>query len=231
MKDFATVTLRAVDPPGPEVSFQLADGVPTYESDGGWGFVGRPRRSAMTEYAGVEGYTLTIPAVFDGFRDDTPVDDDLETLRRIMRDRVGPRREPAVVEVSGAVPLTHLRWVVQSIAAGDELKNQSGQTLRAFRTIVLLQHLPGDVLVSARTSPAEAAQERAVTTPTTDPATGAAAVATPSVRTYTVKSGDTLSAIAARELGKASRWTEIATLNGIRDPRRLSVGQELRLPA
>lgn len=47
---------------------------------------------------------------------------------------------------------------------------------------------------------------------------------------YTVKSGDTLSAIAARELGDPNRWQEIADLNGIQDPRALRVGQVLQLP-
>lgn len=49
-------------------------------------------------------------------------------------------------------------------------------------------------------------------------------------RTYVVKSGDTLSGIASRLLHHANRWTEIAHLNGIRNPRNLAVGQRLRLP-
>jgi nucleoid-associated protein YgaU len=47
---------------------------------------------------------------------------------------------------------------------------------------------------------------------------------------YTVKRGDTLSSIAADQLGDYRRWTEIADLNDIRDPRRVKVGQTLRLP-
>ncbi len=49
-------------------------------------------------------------------------------------------------------------------------------------------------------------------------------------RNYTVRSGDTLSAIAARELGSAERWNEIAALNPRLDPTRLSVGAVLALP-
>lgn len=49
-------------------------------------------------------------------------------------------------------------------------------------------------------------------------------------QTYTVKSGDTLSKIAKRELGDAKRYPEIATLNGIKDPNKISVGQVLKLP-
>ncbi len=49
-------------------------------------------------------------------------------------------------------------------------------------------------------------------------------------RNYTVKSGDTLSAIASSELGSAERWTEIVALNPRLDPDRLAVGAVLALP-
>jgi nucleoid-associated protein YgaU len=46
----------------------------------------------------------------------------------------------------------------------------------------------------------------------------------------TFGSGQDLLTIAAVELGDASRWTEIAELNDMRDPRATFVGQVLRLP-
>jgi LysM repeat protein len=49
--------------------------------------------------------------------------------------------------------------------------------------------------------------------------------------TYSVRSGDSLSRIAAAQLGDANRYTEILALNPGVDPKRLSVGQSLRLPA
>jgi nucleoid-associated protein YgaU len=50
---------------------------------------------------------------------------------------------------------------------------------------------------------------------------------------YTVQSGDTLSAIAQRHYGKASRWREIfdANRDQIEDPDLIRPGQVLRLPA
>jgi len=49
---------------------------------------------------------------------------------------------------------------------------------------------------------------------------------------YTVQSGDTLSAIAQRHYGKASRWQEIfeANRDQIDDPDLIRPGQVLRLP-
>ncbi|MEZ6014099.1 MAG: LysM peptidoglycan-binding domain-containing protein [Planctomycetota bacterium] len=48
---------------------------------------------------------------------------------------------------------------------------------------------------------------------------------------YVVKSGESLSKIAERELGESRRWTEIAALNGIADARTLKAGAKLRMPA
>ena len=53
-----------------------------------------------------------------------------------------------------------------------------------------------------------------------------------SARTYTVKPGDTLSAIAQEHLGSASAYTEIFELNRdqLSDPDKIKPGQVLQLP-
>jgi nucleoid-associated protein YgaU len=48
--------------------------------------------------------------------------------------------------------------------------------------------------------------------------------------TGVVYDGEDLLSVAARELGDASRWHEIADLNGIRDPRAITRAQVIRLP-
>lgn len=50
-------------------------------------------------------------------------------------------------------------------------------------------------------------------------------------RSCKVQKGDTLQAIARRELGDGDRWKEISELNPGLSPSKLSVGQVLRLPA
>jgi nucleoid-associated protein YgaU len=49
-------------------------------------------------------------------------------------------------------------------------------------------------------------------------------------REYTVQPGEYLVDIAARELGRAARWPEIAALNQIEDTRNVKAGQTLLLP-
>ncbi|WP_102158769.1 LysM peptidoglycan-binding domain-containing protein [Zhihengliuella halotolerans] len=55
----------------------------------------------------------------------------------------------------------------------------------------------------------------------------------PVARTVKVKRGDTLWKLAAKHLGKGSRWPEIYKLNKskIKNPNRISPGQVLKLPA
>ncbi len=58
----------------------------------------------------------------------------------------------------------------------------------------------------------------------------AGAVPSAVAREIVVREGESLSLIAQRELGSMERWTELAQLNNIADPRRLQAGQRLLLP-
>jgi nucleoid-associated protein YgaU len=65
----------------------------------------------------------------------------------------------------------------------------------------------------------------------TGPPAGAAA-AKPAAKTYTVKAGDTLSAIAKEHLGSAGAYMKIFDLNKdqLTDPDKIKPGQVLKLP-
>ena len=54
-----------------------------------------------------------------------------------------------------------------------------------------------------------------------------------SMKTYTVKSGDTLSEIAKRELGSSNKYMEIfdANRDQLSDPDKIKPGQVLKIPA
>ena len=47
---------------------------------------------------------------------------------------------------------------------------------------------------------------------------------------YTIKSGDTLSAVSLLFYGSANKYSEIAKANNISDPNKVSVGTTLQLP-
>jgi LysM repeat protein len=95
---------------------------------------------------------------------------------------------------------------------------------------------PSDAKTAAATgaqAPASAATNLvASNTKTIEPKTTSQAKASVAgARKYTVRSGDTLSVIASRELGSAKRWTEIRDLNPGVDERSLKVSAVLNLPA
>ena len=47
---------------------------------------------------------------------------------------------------------------------------------------------------------------------------------------HIVKSGDTLSSIAADYLGDSGKYTELAKINGIANPDLIKVGQKIQIP-
>jgi nucleoid-associated protein YgaU len=63
--------------------------------------------------------------------------------------------------------------------------------------------------------------------------TGGPAAAEPAGRTYTVKSGDTLSAIAKQHLGDGTAYMKIfeANRDQLSDPDKIKPGQVLKIPA
>ena len=63
--------------------------------------------------------------------------------------------------------------------------------------------------------------------------TGGPAAAAPSSTTYTVKAGDTLSAIAKEHLGNANAYMKIfeANRDQLSDPDKIKPGQVLKIPA
>lgn len=220
-------TLRQVDPPGASLVVRLApSSVRQGGGVGGWAEVPHPKRPSSTEYTGQPLRTLEIPLLFDGWREQRDVEEPCRILD--VWGRIPPgRREPAVLQVVYGT-YTPLRWVVNGLEWDDslELRNAAGRRLRASCVLSLLEHRDAVVALtpvqkSAPTPVPKAAPGK--------PSSGAAVP--PSGRVYVVKSGDTLSRIAQQQLGKANRWPEIARLNGLRDPNKLTVGQRLRLPA
>ncbi len=50
-------------------------------------------------------------------------------------------------------------------------------------------------------------------------------------KTYTIQPGDTFSTIAVKIYGSEKHWIDVATANPFVDPKRLQVGQSIRLPS
>jgi nucleoid-associated protein YgaU len=92
--------------------------------------------------------------------------------------------------------------------------------------------LAGEAEAPATEAPAAptAAPPAPTAAPAAPPAAPAAPTEAPAKRIYTVVSGDTLWAIAARFYGDGSQYPKIASANGIANPDLIMVGQQLTIP-
>jgi hypothetical protein len=202
---------------------------PKVAGGGGWQVTARPRRQGITDWVGREPVRLTVPFLLDGWAEGkgVPIEKQIRNLEVMSGIGLGSLEPPLVRVFSGGVipydSKTHdgLRWVVESVDWGASLRNPYGNRVRQDGTIVLLRYVADARL--ERLKPVEKDRERRRRG-------GRARRGRGGRRVYVVKKGDTLSKIAARELGKASRWREIAKLNNLRDPNKLKVGQRLKLP-
>lgn len=176
---------------------------------GGWQTVPRPHRKSLTEWQGIDPLQVTFSMIFDGGHDRESVEAACLTLEQMAQP--SGTSPPAQVTVTGAIPHSDLVWIVSALAWDPAPEySKGGYRTRQEATVTLLEFVAADLVKSAA-------------------ATARGQVQTSS-KTYVVKKGDTLVSIAAAQLGDFTRWTQIAALNGLRDPNRLTVGQKLRLP-
>lgn len=218
------VTLTPVDQALAPVSVQMIGAAVHDGRQPRWGELERPRRQNVLEWQGYDVQRQKLTVMFCGDLDiDTGELSDItsETVALANLACPGSAKPPPVLRISG--PLYGIgvsdRWVLESYEPGEPQRRVSdGRVSKVEYQLTLAQWLSTDVLTSVvATSPA---------------AKATASIGAPAApnRTYTVARGDTLSKIAARQLGSAGRWPDIASLNGIRDPNRVTVGQVLKLP-
>jgi len=231
------------DDPAMQVLARLGPERPNVSAGyGGWEEVARPRRSTVTTWAGQPARRMSVSILLDEFAAGTSVETDIRRLERMALPRPGGQPPNVWVDAKGAhLPYQGRTWVVDGIEWGDASMNRNGNRTRQAATLTLLEFV-SDQLIQARLrkSPAQRrrekksaesgrgskknAREKRKPAGPTRKKTNRARSAAPAY------DGEGLAAVAARELGDARRWREIADLNGIRDPRAVKAGQVLRLP-
>jgi LysM repeat protein len=96
--------------------------------------------------------------------------------------------------------------------------------INGTKSVFASQSIP--VSASESTSEPDTTQAQS----TTAAAVSSQSEAEPTYKSYTVEAGDTILKICKNEYGNDSRADEIMELNDIKDPSKLYVGMELRLP-
>ena len=156
---------------------------------GGWEVTARPRDVAMTTWQGRGPFEMDLPLLLDRFGEDGSVEADCRLLER-MAIPVNQKSSPPTVRLIGAVPRAGLRWVVDSIDWGDQLRNiWSGERVRQAVSLHLIEFQAPDLVAPrSKATPQNAKRVKA-------------------------REGDTLKKIAKRVLGNAKHWKEIRKLN------------------
>lgn len=227
MSDPRQITFICADPPLTMVCWADADPALLTGGIGGWQTVQRPRRKSLTQWQGNDPLQQDVPVMIDNFILDIPIDTQMQALERMGRDPNGG--EPPIIRVVGPIIHAELDWVINDITWGVVARNRTGSLVRQAAVVHLLEYVADDRLTgmpAAEQARRKALQARAAATR----AAGGPTAVSPHGSLYVVAAGDTLSGIAAKQLGSYKRWTEIAQLNNIRDPNNIKVGQKLRLP-
>lgn len=221
------VLLRTQAPPMSVLSRLGPEPPKVTQGFGGWEEIERPKRKSITRFAGRPPIVISLNLLLDGYAAGVSMEAECKKLEK-MATPLRPGVEPPLVEVEGAVPHKDLDFVINGIQWGDMIRSLLGQRMRAEVTLELLEYVADDRIqfkkaaALARDDDALERAKRAFRSANQTPASNR--------RTFSVRDGDTLEVIAARELGDYRLWSQIAELNDIRDPRTIKSGQTIILP-
>lgn len=246
------VRIEADDPPL-RVTARLAGERPDVSAGyGGWQEIARPRRVPITTWQGSPALRLTLPILLDKFGDDNlgkrdspSIETQITHVQRMGRP-LSSSGEPPLLRIrttGAAIPYQDRVWVVDSLTWGDALMNRRGDRVRQQVTLALLEHVTDVYLTEhgaatrrrhrkarAESKPGASSKRVVAHRSSSSSSSTGTRVALRAAVPGEFGAGEDLLTIAARELGDADRWLEIAKLNGLRDPRAIAPGQVIRLP-
>jgi len=180
----------------------------------GWEVIDRPKRRALTYWKGSNPVRLQVPILIDNFIEGTTIEPKCRMLEK-MAGLTHDGDQPPTIQIhsNGVVPhdyeeANQNKWVIETLDWGDAIRNHAGNRVRQAATITFL-------LYTDATSLKRLGQR----------------LGGGGIKLYVVKTSDkSLRTIAKKQLGDSKKWREIASLNGIRDPKAIFAGQRLRIP-
>jgi hypothetical protein len=222
------IILQPVYPTGAAaLLFNLIDTGKYYQATGGtggWQIVDRPKRPAATQWYDRSPWELDMTLMLDSETIYGVAGRSIEYQCQLMEtwmDAVPGTLLPPILTITGPVPGLQRQWCVYTLEYDDAIRNPSaGFRTQQSITVALYEYVPATSAIAAGASPAAAAQQTLL-----------AQTSAVSYVLYTVKTGDTLSSIAAKLLNNYAAWTTIAFLNNIRDPNSLIPGELIKVPA
>lgn len=233
------LTLTPVNRPDLAVRCEMVSEVTRSGLSGLWEEVPRPMRQTSQDYIGRDLERQRMTVLFEGEpalsgEEPASVQPQIARLLDLLAPLPG-EHAPPVLNVDGPVQGRRgaQQWQLQAADPnGPQLRRQAeGYVWQAAFDLTLALYVATSAItiVTPPPSPAAAA-DAAAAGAAGGPRPAAAAAPAGVARTYTVRRGDNLNRVAQSQLGAASRWREIATLNRIANPNRIYPGQVLRLP-
>lgn len=200
---------------------------------GGWQVTARQKEIGLTDWVGRDPIKVEFDVIFDNFksRQAQAVERNIRALERMgglyIEDPIPPR---LTVDGGGAIPhdnsiAPRRRWVIETLTEDAEYieRNFYGNRIRTRFDIVIMQYVADSKLARLPTA-------RRIQKDKNRKKKQKGGRQMSFKKIHTVEPRETLTSIARDELGAASRWDEIADLNGIRDPRSVYAGQIIKLP-
>lgn len=196
---------------------------------GGWSRVARPRKKALTEWVGRDSATMRFDFLLDALdeNDGMFVRENIRSLEKMAGlDITDPEPPMLRIDSNPRALFQHsyhhasqVKWFIDTLQwdAATAIVNRDGNPIRLGGTLEITQFVEDERLAALSAVKKRKAGKKGKSGKR---------------KTYTVKTGDTLSKIAARKdvYGNASQWKKLATANHIRDPKHLKVGTTLKIP-
>ena len=171
--------------------------------------VDRPDRKPITTSSGIALKQMSMELFVGSTNYETSIDSSLSTLEQLSA-----TKQRLICEYD---PRTAGLWNITSLDY-DSVERQSGTNLitRATVNIEFTEAVGFNGKSGIASLVAGSSSSTAISTVTTQP------------KTYTIKQGDTLSAISQKFFFTPNKWRTIADLNDI-DPRNLKIGKVIRI--
>lgn len=212
--------LRLICPqPRVDLTVNMGDGPATPTAGiAAWEVIERVEGKSITDRGAVQPFSQDVPVFLDGWAKGNSVQRQLDTILSLGGEN------PGVFRAFGPIHHSGRHYIFGGEPEfGEVIRDHDGTLLRQRLTLRLAEYVRPDLIRRRRRRRGQRmglGQARAV-----------AGIGPARPLTYTVRAGDTLPKIAARELGDWKRWPEIGRRNGIRDPQQqLQPGRVLRLP-
>lgn len=228
------VKIKPQNFPGSKAIYVGLQGDASYvpNSNGGWQVIDRPKRTSATQWMDRPVWTLTLTAIISKDVSDTfvsresrkhPEARSIEPECLILEswlNSVQGSLEPPVFRITGPIPGTQHYWVLSGLEFSEALRNPiAGFRFQQNIKLTFMEYQPpyGSKFNNVKQSHVDNYKY--------DTANG-----TQIVTMYQIGSGDTIQKIANKfHLGQDG-VNQLKSMNQIRDPRNLVVGQTIMIP-